>query len=155
MADLTHLDEQGDARMVDVSGKRPTVRKAVARAVVVMPTAVADAFFGGNLPKGDARAVVRIAAIQAAKKTPDLVPLCHPLPLDAVEVDVGRTRDGAAITATVTTTARTGVEMEAMTAVSVGALACYDMVKGLDKGVRIERVELLHKTGGASGDWSA
>lgn len=155
MGELTHLDDQGDARMVDVSGKTPTSRLAIARSVVVMPTAVADAFFGGTLPKGDARAVVRIAAIQAAKKTPDLIPLCHPLPIDAVDVDVERVDDGAAITATVTTTARTGVEMEAMTAVSVGALACYDMVKGLDKGVRIERVELLRKTGGASGDWSA
>lgn len=141
--------------MVDVSGKDPSVRRAVAEAAVVMPEHVADAFFAGTLPKGDALAVVRIAAIQAAKKTPDLIPLCHPLPIDAIDVDVVRTPGGATVTATVSTTARTGVEMEAMTAASVGALACYDMVKGLDKGVRIEQVRLLSKTGGKSGDWSA
>lgn len=155
MAELTHLDDEGEARMVDVAAKQPTVRRAVAEATVAMPPAVAEAFFGGTLPKGDALAVVRIAAIQAAKKTPDLIPLCHPLPIDAIDVDVARTTDGATITATVSTTARTGVEMEAMTAVSVGALACYDMVKGLDKGVHIDRVRLLRKTGGKSGDWSA
>lgn len=153
MNDLSHFDEQGDARMVDVSAKQPTVRRAVASAVVAMPEAVADALFGGDLPKGDALAVIRIAAIQAAKKTPDLIPLCHPLPIDAIDVDVIRIDRGAAITATVATTARTGVEMEAMTAASLGALACYDMVKGLDKGVHIESVMLREKTGGKSGDW--
>ncbi len=155
MAELTHLDDQGEARMVDVSAKQPTVRRAVAEAVVALPDAVADALFGGDLPKGDALAVIRIAAIQAAKKTPDLIPLCHPLPIDAIDVDVVRVTEGAKITATVSTTARTGVEMEAMTAVSVGALACYDMVKGLDKGVQIAHVRLLRKTGGKSGEWSA
>lgn len=155
MGELTHLDDQGEARMVDVSGKEPSVRVAVAEAAVSMPPGVAEAFFGGTLPKGDALAVVRIAAIQAAKKTPDLIPLCHPLPIDAIDVDVVRTSGGATITATVSTTARTGVEMEAMIAVSIGALACYDMVKGLDKGVRIEQVRLLDKSGGKSGDWSA
>jgi cyclic pyranopterin phosphate synthase len=139
--------------MVDVSAKQPTVRRAVAEAIVALSPEVADALFGGGLPKGDGLAVIRIAAIQAAKKTPDLIPLCHPLPIDAVDVTVSRTSEGARIEATVTTTARTGVEMEAMTAASVGALACYDMVKGLDKGVRIVGVQLLEKSGGKSGDW--
>ena len=153
MADLTHLDAEGNARMVDVSSKEPTVRRATAEAVIAMSPKVAEDFFAGDLPKGDGLAVVRLAAIQAAKRTPDLIPLCHPLPIEAIEVDVSRVDDGARLTATVTTTARTGVEMEAMTAVSVGALACYDMVKGLDKGVRIARVQLLAKSGGKSGDW--
>ena len=155
MADLTHLDDEGSARMVDVSGKNLTVRRATAEATVVMSSSVADALFAGDLPKGDALAVIRLAAIQAAKKTPDLIPLCHPLPIDAIDVAIVRDGDEALITATVTTTARTGVEMEAMTAVTVGALACYDMVKGLDKGVRVGGVRLLAKSGGKSGDWTA
>ena len=153
MAELTHLDGDGDARMVDVSAKTPTVRVATAEATVLMSDDVADALFAGDLPKGDALAVIRLAAIQAAKKTPDLIPLCHPLPLDAIEVKVGRIDGGARIEATVTTTARTGVEMEAMTAASIGALACYDMVKGLDKGVEVAATRLLAKSGGKSGDW--
>ena len=153
MSELTHLDADGNVHMVDVSVKQPTVRRATAEALVAMAKPVADALFGDALPKGDGLAVVRLAAIQAAKKTPDLIPLCHPLPIDAIDVIVERTDDGARIEATVTTTARTGVEMEAMTAVSVGALACYDMVKGLDKGVRIGTVQLLAKSGGKSGEW--
>lgn len=155
MNDLTHLDDAGNARMVDVSAKDPTVRRASAEATIVMSERVAAALFAGELPKGDALAVIRIASIQAAKKTPDLIPLCHPLPIDSVEVDVSPVEGGARIVATVTTTARTGVEMEAMTAVSVGALACYDMVKGLDKGVTVSAVRLVSKSGGKSGDWSA
>lgn len=154
MGDLTHLDDEGRARMVDVSAKDPSVRRATAEAIVVMNDEVAEALFGGRLPKGDALGVIRIAAIQAAKKTPDLIPLCHPLPIDAIAVDVERCEEGARIETTVTTTARTGVEMEAMTAAAVGALACYDMVKGLDKGVRVASVQLLSKSGGKSGDWS-
>ncbi len=150
---LTHLDEEGSARMVDVGGKEVTERTAVAEAVVALPPAVQEAVFAGSLPKGDALAVVRVAAIMGAKRTPDLVPLCHPIGLDAVEVSVERVDAGARIEVTTRVTARTGVEMEAMTAAAVGAVALYDMVKGLDRGVEIVGVRLLSKTGGKSGDW--
>ena len=149
-AELTHLDANGAARMVDVSAKGATERYARARAVVRMSQAAAERVARGDTPKGDVAAVARIAAIQAAKRTDELIPLAHSLPLTHVDPDV--TIDAAAGTVTVTAEARcadrTGVEMEAMVACSVGALAVYDMVKGIEPGVVIERVELLDKTGG-------
>jgi cyclic pyranopterin phosphate synthase len=151
-AELTHLDANGAARMVDVSAKGATERYARARAVVRMSQAAAERVARGDTPKGDVAAVARIAAIQAAKRTDELIPLAHSLPLTHVDPDV--TIDAAAGTVTVTAEARcadrTGVEMEAMVACSVGALAVYDMVKGIEPGVVIERVELLDKTGGKS-----
>ena len=150
---LTHLNEEGDAHMVHVGGKEVTMRTAKAEAIVAMPAEVQDALFAGSLPKGDALAVVRVAAIMGAKRTPDLIPLCHPIGLDAVEVDVERVAAGARIEVTTRVAARTGVEMEAMTAAAVGAVALYDMVKGLDRGVEIAAVRLLSKTGGKSGEW--
>lgn len=152
--ELTHVDEQGRARMVDVGGKDATDRVASAEAAVTMSPQIRDKLFAGELPKGDAVETVRIAAIMAAKRTPELIPLCHPLPLDSVEAEVTPTATGARIVTTARVTARTGVEMEAMTAAAVGALTLYDMVKGLDKGVEIEFVRLLSKSGGKSGDWS-
>ena len=149
---LTHLDAAGRATMVDVSGKAPTDRWARARAVVRMSPDAAARVAAGDAPKGDVAAVARIAAIQAAKRTDELIPLCHQLPLSRVgaEIDV----DAAAGTVTVVcearTTAHTGVEMEALVACSVAALTVYDMVKGIEPGVVIERVELLDKTGGKS-----
>lgn len=151
---LTHLDDKGRARMVDVSRKDVTDRTAVAEAYVTLSAEVADLLFEGRLPKGDALAVVRVAAIMAAKRTPDLIPLCHPLPVDGITVDVERTEHGARIEVTARVTARTGVEMEAITGAAVGAVALYDMVKGLDRGVTIGPVQLLLKTGGKSGEWS-
>ena len=154
MTDPSHLDEQGDARMIDVGAKPETARRAVAEARLVMSDETRAALFDGSLPKGDAGAVARVAAIQAAKRTADLIPLCHPLPLTAVDVDVEETGSGALVRATVSTMARTGVEMEALTAASIGALTIYDMVKGLERGVEIGPVRLVHKSGGASGEWS-
>lgn len=154
MDDLTHLDEHGAARMVDVGAKPVTDRRAVAEATIVLSEPTRRALFEATLPKGDAAAVARIAAIQAAKRTSDLIPLCHPLPLSAVDVAVTETPDGARVTVTVKTTSRTGVEMEAMTAASIGALAIYDMVKGLDRGAQIGPIRLLEKSGGASGEWT-
>lgn len=151
---LTHLDASGAARMVDVGSKDVTVRTAVAEAVVALSARVQEALFSGSLPKGDAVAVVRIAAIMAAKRTPELVPLCHPIGLDSVEVAVERIEGGARIEVTTTVAARTGVEMEAMTAAAVGAVALYDMVKGLDRSAEITAVRLLSKSGGKSGDWA-
>lgn len=154
MADgLTHLNEDGDARMVDVGAKEVTVRTAVAEAVVTMAPEVKSALFTGSLPKGDALAVVRVAAIMGAKRAPDLVPLCHPIGLDAVDVGVAEIESGARIEVTTRVAARTGVEMEAMTAAAVGAVALYDMIKGIDLGAEIAFVRLLSKTGGKSGDW--
>jgi cyclic pyranopterin phosphate synthase len=150
---LTHLNDDGDARMVDVGAKSVTVRTAVAEAVVTMTPQVKEALFAGSLPKGDALAVVRVAAITGAKRTPELVPLCHPIGLDAVDVAVEEIESGARIEVTTRVTARTGVEMEAMTAVAVGAVTLYDMIKGLDRGAEIASVRLLGKTGGKSGDW--
>lgn len=150
---LSHLDEQGEVRMVDVSGKEESLREATAAATVAMSPTTTDLVFGGGLEKGDALATIRLAGIMAAKRTPDLIPLCHPLSLDSVEVKVERTARGAVITATVRTRGRTGVEMEAMTAAAVASLALYDMVKGVERGVRIEAVELLRKSGGRSGTW--
>jgi len=154
---LTHLDADGTARMVDVAGKPVTDRRAVARAVVRMSPETAAAVAAGDAPKGDVIAVARIAGIQGAKRTGELIPLCHPIGLDAVDVDAELDVDAGTLTLTATArvTARTGVEMEAMTAASVAALTVYDMVKGLERGVRIEAVELLEKTGGRSGTWRA
>lgn len=154
-ASFSHLDERGEVRMVDVSGKEATDREAVAESLVEMSPELARRLFAGELPKGDALASVRLAGIMAAKQTPNLIPLCHPLPLTGVVVEVEAVPAGARIVATVRTTARTGVEMEAMTAASVAALALYDMVKGVDKAVMISRTRLLAKRGGKSGDWKA
>ena len=151
---LTHLDAGGTARMVDVGGKPATARLARARAVVRMTPETAALAAGGDLPKGDVVAVARIAAIQAAKRTDELIPLCHSLPLDVVDCDVEIDAHAGLVTLTTTarTTGPTGVEMEALVAASVGALTIYDMVKGVERGVTIETVELLEKTGGKS-DW--
>jgi cyclic pyranopterin phosphate synthase len=152
---LTHLDEHGDARMVDVGGKPVTERRAIARAVVRMTPTTARIVAAGDAPKGDVLGVARIAGIMAAKKTGELIPLCHPMGLDHVDVDgvVNVDAGTVTITASASVTARTGVEMEAMTAASVAALTVYDMVKGVERGVAIEEVVLLEKSGGASGTW--
>jgi len=155
MAELTHLDDEGSARMVDVAGKERGDRRAVARAVVRMSPQTAAAVAAGDAPKGDVLGVARIAGIQAAKRTGELIPLCHPVGLD--HVDVQAAVDAQAGTVTLTASARviarTGIEMEAMTAAAVAALTVYDMVKGVERGVVIERVELLEKSGGRSGRW--
>jgi cyclic pyranopterin monophosphate synthase len=152
---LTHLDEHGDARMVDVGGKPVTERRAVARAVVQMTPETARIVAACDAPKGDVLGVARIAGIMAAKRTGELIPLCHPMGLDHVDVDgtVDVDAGTVTITASASVTARTGVEMEAMTAASVAALTVYDMVKGVERGVAIEEVVLLEKSGGASGTW--
>lgn len=154
---LTHLDESGHARMVDVGAKDVTHRRAVATARVEMAPATARRLAAGDLPKGDALPVVRLAGIQAAKATPSLVPLCHHVALTSVEVEVDVDVDAG--TATITTVAlatdRTGVEMEAMTAAAVAALALYDLVKAVQRDVVVRDVRLLAKSGGRSGDWSA
>ena len=144
---LTHLDATGAASMVDVGGKESTERVAVARGEVVMRPQTLRLIIEKGLPKGDVLAVAQVAGIMAAKRTSDLIPLCHPLPLDRVSVDVTTTPDAGLVTvrATVEATARTGVEMEALTAASVAALCVYDLVKGVDRGVSIERVRLLEK----------
>jgi cyclic pyranopterin monophosphate synthase len=149
---LTHLDTAGRARMVDVGGKAATDRRARARAVVRMSPAAAARVAAGDNPKGDVIAVARIAAIQAAKRTDELIPLCHQLPLTHVDPQVSIDPAEGTVTLVVetATTDRTGVEMEAMVACSIGALTVYDMVKGIEPGVTIERVELLEKTGGKS-----
>jgi cyclic pyranopterin phosphate synthase len=155
MGELTHLDDAGRARMVDVGDKDTTQRRALARAVVRMSPATAAAVRDGDAPKGDVLGPARIAGIQAAKRTWELIPLCHQLPLSfadvvaAIDVDAGT----VTLTAEARTTAQTGVEMEALTAASVAALTVYDMVKALEKGVAIEQVALLEKSGGRSGDW--
>lgn len=150
---FTHLTTSGDVHMVDVSTKEVTTREAVATAEVHLAVAVSAALFSGDLPKGDALAAVRLAGITGAKRTSELIPLCHPLPIDAVKVEVERSGEGALIRATVVTTGRTGVEMEALTAVSVAALTLYDMVKGLDRGAVIGPIQLIRKSGGRSGTW--
>jgi len=151
--ELSHLNEAGDARMVDVSDKADTARVAVAEALVEMSPGVRDRFAGGDLPKGDAAAVARVAAIQASKRTAELIPLCHPLSIDAVDVEITPVDAGIRLEVSVKTTGPTGVEMEALTAVAVGALTVYDMVKGLERGARIAGVQLLEKSGGKSGEW--
>ena len=153
---LTHLDEKGAARMVDVSEKSSTVRVAVAEAKVKMLPQTLAMIIEGKHAKGDVLAVARIAGIQAAKKTSDLIPLCHPLMLSSVKVELEA--DGTEyikITATCKLTGQTGVEMEALTAASVAALTIYDMCKAVDKGMIIEQIRLMQKTGGKSGDWQA
>lgn len=155
MADeLSHVDETGAARMVDVSDKPVTTRTATARGRVEVSARVVELLRGEGVPKGDALAVARIAGIMAAKRTPDLVPLCHRLEIDGVEVHLAVEDDAVAIEATVRTTARTGVEMEALTSVSVAALTVIDMVKAVDKHARITDVEVTAKSGGRSGDWT-
>jgi cyclic pyranopterin phosphate synthase len=150
---FTHLDDEGSARMVDVGAKEVTARVAVAEAVVRLSPEVKERLFSGDLPKGDALGVARVAAIMAAKQTPTLIPLCHPIPIDGVDVDVAESQDGVRVEVTARTTAKTGIEMEAMTAAAMGAMAVYDMVKGLDRAAEIVAVRLLSKTGGKSGDW--
>ncbi|HEU4821457.1 MAG TPA: cyclic pyranopterin monophosphate synthase MoaC [Qipengyuania sp.] len=152
---LTHLDESGAARMVDVGGKPATARTATATGRIRMGTAALAALADGTGPKGDALAAARIAGIMAAKRTADLIPLCHPLALDAVTVDFAVEADAIRVTATASLTGRTGVEMEAMTAASIALLTLYDMGKALDKAMVIEGVRLLAKTGGKSGEWRA
>ena len=150
---LTHLDDSGAARMVDVSAKEPTARTARASGRVLVSAEVVALLRGEGVPKGDALAVARVAGIMAAKRTPDLVPLCHPLALSSVEVDLQVEDDAVAITATVRTTDRTGVEMEALTAVSVAGLTVVDMVKAVDKAAVITDVRVEEKTGGQSGSY--
>ena len=152
---LTHLDEDGAARMVDVGDKPETRRRARAEALVRMSPEAARAVQRGDAPKGDVLGTARLAGIGAAKRTDELIPLAHPLPLDHVDVEASVDPEGGivAIAAEAGVTARTGVEMEAMTACAVAALTVYDMVKGIDHGVTIERVELVSKSGGRSGEW--
>jgi cyclic pyranopterin phosphate synthase len=155
VSELTHLDASGRARMVDVGAKPPTERRAVARAVVRLTPEAARAVAAGDAPKGDVLGVARIAGIQAAKRTSELIPLCHPLALSFVGVE-GEVDAGAGVITLVAearTTGPTGVEMEALTAVSVAALTVYDMVKGLERGAEIREVVLLEKSGGRSGEW--
>ena len=155
MADrLTHVDESGAARMVDVTAKDITVRSAVARGRVEVSAVVVDLLRGEGVPKGDALAVARVAGIMAAKRTPDLIPLCHPLAIGGVEVELVVNEDAVLISAEVRTSDRTGVEMEALTAVSVAALTVLDMVKAVDKLARITDIEVVAKSGGKSGDWT-
>jgi cyclic pyranopterin phosphate synthase len=155
MGELTHLDDVGRARMVDIGGKAVTDRRALARAIVRMSPATAAAVRDGDAPKGDVLGPARIAGIQAAKRTAELIPLCHQLPLSFADVVAEVDADAGVVTLTAEarTTAQTGVEMEALTAASVAALTVYDMVKGLEKGVAIEQVVLVEKSGGRSGEW--
>tara|TARA_B110000967_G_scaffold33995_1_gene32722 strand:+ start:1482 stop:1961 length:480 start_codon:yes stop_codon:yes gene_type:complete len=152
---LTHLNASGEAHMVDVSGKADTVRTAVAQSQVELTAAIVTAITDDNLPKGDLFATARIAGIQGAKKCSDLIPLCHPLPLSKITVDIVLQGNLLVITALCKTTGKTGVEMEALTAASVAALTVYDMCKCLDKGMIIRETKLLEKSGGKSGDWVA
>lgn len=150
---LTHFDAEGRAAMVDVSAKPETVRTATARARVTMDAATRAAIEAGTAKKGDVLGVARIAGIMAAKRTAELIPLCHPLPIDAVSIELDLAPDGVEIAATVRTSGRTGVEMEALTAASVTALTIYDMCKSLDRAMRIEALRLVAKSGGKSGDF--
>jgi cyclic pyranopterin phosphate synthase len=152
-ARLTHVDETGAARMVEVSGKEVTARSATATGTVLVSPAVVALLRGEGVPKGDALGVARVAGIMAAKRTPDLVPLCHPLAISGVTVDLDVEDDGVAVRATVRTTDRTGVEMEALTAVTVAALTVIDMVKAVDKAAVITDVRVEEKTGGKSGTY--
>jgi cyclic pyranopterin phosphate synthase len=152
---LSHIGDDGRARMVDVSDKVATVREAVAEGFVRMSPETLALAASGEGAKGDVRAVAEIAGVMAAKKTSDLIPMCHPLALSKIEVRVETTEGGLAVTARVKTTGPTGVEMEALTAVSVACLTLYDMLKAAEKGMAIEGVRLVSKTGGKSGDWRA
>jgi len=150
---LTHLNEKGEAHIVDVGGKAATRRRAIARARLEAQPSTIAAIMGGGLKKGDALAVARIAGIMAAKRTADLIPLCHPIALTSVTVDIEAAQGLIEITATAETTGPTGVEMEAMTAAAVAALTLYDMAKGIERGMRIGVVELIEKSGGKSGTY--
>jgi cyclic pyranopterin phosphate synthase len=154
MTELPHLDESGDARMVDVSAKDVTARTATARGRVLVNADVVRLLRAGDLPKGDALAVARIAGIMAAKHTPDLIPLCHPIALHAVDVDCVVANDAVDVTVTTRTADRTGVEMEALTAVAVACLAVVDMVKAVDPAATITDVRVVEKTGGKTGRWT-
>ncbi|MES2722848.1 MAG: cyclic pyranopterin monophosphate synthase MoaC [Pseudomonadota bacterium] len=153
MSRLTHIDETGRANMVDVSAKAVTAREALAEGFVRMSAETLALALSGDAKKGDVRATAEIAGIMAAKKTSDLIPLCHPLALSKVEVRVEPGEGGLAVTARVRTSGQTGVEMEALTAVSVACLTVYDMLKAADKAMTIEAVRLMEKSGGKSGDW--
>ena len=154
MDELTHIDEKGRARMVDVSGKDVTERRALASGRLAMQPATLERILAGDLPKGDVLAVARTAGIMAAKQTPNLIPMCHPLPLAAVEVSFDRDGDDAlSIRASVAVTARTGAEMEALTAVSIAGLTIYDMCKAIDRSMVLGEIMLLEKSGGRSGSW--
>jgi cyclic pyranopterin phosphate synthase len=153
MSELTHLDANGAARMVDVGGKPATARSAVAKGRIAMSPEALAAIREGDAPKGNVLAAARIAGIMAAKKTAELIPLCHPLALDAVTIDFAIDADGIEVTATASLTGRTGVEMEAMTACCVALLTIYDMAKALDKAMTIGDVRLVEKAGGKSGTW--
>lgn len=155
MNELTHLDEHGKARMVDVGGKPATARVAIASGRIRMSAPALAAIREGEVPKGDVLAAARIAGIMAAKKTGELIPLCHPLALDAVSLDFAFEDDALRATATASLTGRTGVEMEAMTAVSIALLTIYDMAKAIDKGMVVDEVRLIEKRGGKSGTWRA
>jgi cyclic pyranopterin monophosphate synthase len=155
VTELTHLDSEGNAHMVDVSDKETSARRAVARAVVHVTPATAKLVVAGDAPKGDVIGTARIAAIQAAKRTHELIPLCHQLPLSFVGLDARIDAEAGTIelVTEARTTAQTGVEMEALTAASVAALTVYDMIKGVERGARISEIELLEKSGGRSGHW--
>jgi cyclic pyranopterin phosphate synthase len=155
MTDLTHLRDDGSAHMVDVSGKATTARRAVAQAILVTREDVVARVLVGDLPKGEAIGTARIAGIMAAKQTSALIPLCHPLPLTSITVDVTGSANELTVVATVATTSQTGVEMEALTAASVAALTLYDMIKAVDKVAVITDIRVLEKQGGKSGDWRA
>ena len=155
MTKLTHLDESGAAHMVDVGGKPATARRAVASGRITMSAEALEAIRAGNAPKGDVLSAARIAGIMAAKRTGELIPLCHPLGLEAVNIDFAFEEAAICATTTASLTGQTGVEMEAMVAVSVALLTIYDMAKAIDKGMVIESVRLIEKTGGKSGDWKA
>ncbi len=155
MADLTHIGDDGAARMVDIGAKQASERVAIASGVIHMSPAALAAVHAGDAPKGDVLGTARIAGVMAAKKTGELIPLCHPLALDAVNVNFAFEDSGIRATATVSLTGKTGVEMEAMVAVSTALLTIYDMAKALDKGMVIGEVRLIEKRGGKSGHWKA
>lgn len=154
---LTHIDQRGEARMVDVSEKGATERIAIAEGRVLMRKETLDIVLEGNAMKGDVLGAARLAGIMAAKRTHGLIPLCHPLPLTKVEIDINpeHSLPGFLVQSTVKVTAKTGVEMEALTAVSIACLTIYDMVKAVERGIRIEGIRLLHKSGGKSAEWNA
>ncbi|MBT5861055.1 MAG: cyclic pyranopterin monophosphate synthase MoaC, partial [Alphaproteobacteria bacterium] len=157
MAGLTHIDANGNANMVDVTAKDVTERTATAVATITMEPATLALILEGTVKKGDVMAAARLAGIMGAKRTPDLIPLCHPLPLSSVKVELTPDQDRNAIdiSATCKVTGRTGIEMEALTAASVAALTIYDMCKAVDRGMTISGVRLMHKAGGKSGEWTA
>jgi cyclic pyranopterin phosphate synthase len=150
---FSHLDEHGHVHMIDVGDKDVTARTAVAEGVLRLSTGTRDQLFSGMLPKGDALASARVAGIMGAKRTSELIPLCHPLPIDSISIEIEQCDEGAHLTATVSTTGRTGVEMEALTAVAVAGLALYDMVKSVERGAELGQVRLVKKSGGRSGLW--